>query len=122
MIRFKRGDLLILTVCLLLIPASVLWLRVAPSVATAIEISVAGKPAGVYPLQPDRRISINGANGNSVIEIRDHAVRFASSACPTKHCVLGGWHTQSGDTAICLPNRVGITLISNDDYYDGINF
>ena len=67
-------------------------------------------------------IHINGALGESVLEIKDQQVRFLSSPCSSKLCVLHGWLHQSGEVMACLPNRVIIEVIGNDKKFDAISF
>jgi hypothetical protein len=104
------------------VPLTWHWLQGDPARPTTIRVTVAGQPAQHHDLRHDKTFRVHGMRGDSVIEIRDHSVRFVESACPAKHCVLSGWHSNGGDSAACLPNRVAFTLLSDEDAYDGINF
>jgi hypothetical protein len=57
-----------------------------------------------------RKIKINGARGFSVIEIGSNWVRMSDSDCPNKLCVKQGKIYKVGDSVICLPNKVSITI------------
>ena len=120
--RPAPGDIVILLMCLLLIPASLLATRGDESEATAVRITAPDQPPRSYPLHPNRRIEVEGRLGTSVIEIRDGRARFVSSPCSGQQCVLSGWHDHSGDGMVCLPNRVGMTLVGQQQRYDGMNF
>jgi hypothetical protein len=37
-------------------------------------------------------------------------IRFEESDCPNQNCVDTGWLTKAGDKAVCLPNKVVITI------------
>ncbi len=117
-----RVDVLIVVLALALLP----WLYVRywhhGGQGEAVRILVDGKPLETLPLDVDRRVTVHGALGDSVLEIKDGAVRFISSPCTGKYCILSGWHHEGGDFAACLPNRVSIQIIGADARYDAINF
>lgn len=116
------GDIVILLFCLMLIPASLMSLNRETTRPDTIHVTTSDAKMQVYPLAPNRILQIHGRLGVSEIEIKDGAARFASSPCSGQHCVLSGWHNQSGSGMACLPNRVSITLHAQDDNYDGMNY
>lgn len=59
----------------------------------------------------DRIIPIPGKN--ITLELKNNSVRFSETDCPDKTCSKTGFIGQSGQTAICLPNRV-IVKVSGD--------
>ena len=122
MIKMKPGDWLILFLSLLLVPLSWSMVQRGSGMTTAVEITIGNQPAVVYPIKGQRQITVAGDIGDSVVEIRDGRVRMISSPCNGKICILSGWHQHSGDNIVCLPNKVGVSLISNQDRFDGINF
>lgn len=121
-LEMKAGDWLILFVCLLLIPLAWLLTMHKSDATTAIEITAGNHSPVVYSIKTNQQISVNGEIGQSVIEIRQGKVRFTDSPCSSKACILSGWHQNSGDHIACLPNKVGISLLSQNDRFDGINF
>lgn len=118
----KPGDWLILFLSLLLVPLSWSMIQSDSGVVAAIEVTVGDQPPVVYSIKDPQQITVAGDIGNSIIEIRDGRVRMISSPGKRQLCVLSGWHQQSGDNIVCLPNKVGVSLISNRERFDGINF
>ncbi|MBQ8000063.1 MAG: NusG domain II-containing protein [Ruminococcus sp.] len=47
-----------------------------------------------------------------VLHISSDGVEFVSSDCPDKLCVNTGLLTRSGQSAVCLPARVSVKLVS----------
>ena len=90
--------------------------------ATAVRISASGQPDITLPLTSERRISVHGPLGNSIIEIHDGRVRFVSSPCRGKQCVHSGWLSHSGEVAACLPNGIMVSVIGRNRRFDSINF
>ncbi len=81
-------------------------------------------PAGTRLLPLDRpgTYRVRGALGESVLEVRDGAVRFVDSPCRSKICVRSGWARGAGELVACLPNGIVVTLTGPGGEYDAINF
>ena len=57
-------------------------------------------------------ISVDGAGGGyNRIQVRDGAVSVLEASCPDKVCVHTGTVRYPGETIVCLPNRMIITVI-----------
>ncbi|MBI5195991.1 MAG: NusG domain II-containing protein [Nitrospirae bacterium] len=86
-----------------------------------VKIASDNKIAYVLPLDEAETVTVKGAAGDSVIEIKNRKVRMKESPCPNKLCVRQGW-IESG-AIVCVPNRVVVT-ISNDEnngQYDAVS-
>lgn len=75
-----------------------------------VHITAEGTEYAVIPLDEDRTINVPGPLGTTVVEIRDDRVRVPDSPCPNKVCVSQGWVERPGETIVCLPNRISITV------------
>ncbi|MBN2168389.1 MAG: NusG domain II-containing protein [Actinobacteria bacterium] len=62
----------------------------------------------------DRIFEIKGFAGTSKIEVKNGRVRMLESACPDKLCIGMGWAEETGDSIVCVPNRVVIRLTGPD--------
>ena len=59
---------------------------------------------------------------NNVITWDNGNIRFESSDCPNRICVNTGWIHSVGQTAVCAPNRVTVTIKHNsNNQIDGIS-
>lgn len=47
----------------------------------------------------------------SVIRIEPGRIRFLEATCPHQQCVKTGWLSRPGETAVCLPYKLSITII-----------
>ena len=83
---------------------------------------VSGEQRLSLPLDVDRRVDVDGAIGRSVIEIRERRVRVLESPGPRQLCVRAGWLEQTGDSAICLPNEVVVTIDAGRPRFDAMSF
>lgn len=69
-----------------------------------------------YNLNDSGVYSVEGPIGITTIEIRNKKVRIIDSPCPNKTCIALSW----GDTLICLPNKVFVTIDKKEGDFDAI--
>jgi hypothetical protein len=75
----------------------------------------------VFPLQK-QLLTIKGRLGDSQIEIESAAARFLHAPCADKYCLQAGWLTRPYQSALCLPNAVGILLLPAKERFDSIHY
>lgn len=110
---FKKTDLLIISVCLL-----VALIAFLPSFLSADEDLTAviisdGETVTEITLteQTDETIEIN----STVIIAEGKSIYFKESDCPDNTCVRTGKLDSAGESAACIPNRVSVYIKSGND-------
>ena len=83
--------------------------------ADEVLVQVNGKEVIRAKLDTDSIFSVDGVIGKSEIEIKDRRVRMVSSPCDKKICIQSCWINQPYETIVCIPNRIAISLVSNND-------
>ena len=73
-----------------------------------------------YSMSKDREITVTGLNGKYVVEIKEGRVRAREAICPEQICIKRGWVSRSGDSIICLPNRIIIKIENQKQEIDAI--
>lgn len=73
-------------------------------------VDVAGGQTLRLPLNEDGTFSIEGAALPVTLQVKDGAVRFINSVCPDHICEHTGWLQLEGETAICAPAGVVVTV------------
>lgn len=121
-LTLTRADWLAVILAVALLPALYLHYWGDQGPAAAVRISASGQPDITVPLSGNRRFTIHGPLGDSIIEVRDGRARFLSSPCRGKQCVHSGWLAHAGELAACLPNGVMVSILGRDRRYDSINF
>jgi hypothetical protein len=79
-----------------------------------VVIEADGKLIGNFSLKKDRLIPVDGALGTTKVKVAGKGVRVLDSPCPHKICVESGSINRSGETLVCLPNRVVIRIKGGD--------
>ena len=63
-----------------------------------------------YPLSSDRTIPVTSGGYTLTVEIRDGRAHVSDSDCPDKICQRTGWISRKGETVICAPAAVRLTV------------
>ena len=105
----KKKDILFLAVVAALIAAAFgIFQVVLPSQGREIVIEEGNELVGVFPLEEDRVIEVQGPLGISTVVIENGEAYMLDSPCPNKVCIAMGRISEPGDSIICIPNRVYI--------------
>ena len=107
----KRSDIVFIIVAALLVAGAFLAFRlISNNYGRVVVIEEGNEVVGSYPLSEDRTIEVKGPLGDSKVVISKGEVYMADSPCANKICIDMGHISDKGDSIICLPNRVYITI------------
>jgi len=112
-----RNDV-ILVVCLLVVAAiGILYLFVFRRQGDTVKVTVDGKTYGTYSLSKNIIEDIcTGENGeyHNVLVIKDGKAYMKNATCPDGICVDHPPIFRDGESIVCLPQRVVITVVSDN--------
>lgn len=115
--RKNRNDVLFIAVLLLIVVlagAAFFFLR---GEGDSVTVSVDGKHYGTYPLHTDLTLSIRtgeGGDQENLLVIRDGKALVESATCPDGICAAHKPISREGESIVCLPHRVVITVHTTD--------
>ena len=66
-----------------------------------------------YSLNVDNVIILN--NGSNTLTIKDGYAYMSDANCPDKICMHQGKINKKGQTITCLPNKITVSISSDDD-------
>lgn len=112
------ADKILSSTLIVLSLSGIFFIKEALPRGQTLEIAVDDQPAYVLPIGKDRIVSVEGAEGKTVVEIKNHRVRVTESPCHNKLCIKQGW-IKSG-VIVCLPNRVVVTIGKYKNDFDTI--
>ncbi len=113
---YLRNDLLLIAVLLLVAGAGILYLFVFRSIGDAVKVTVYGKHYGVYSLAQDRTEDIWTGESDTHLNrliIRDGKAYMETATCPDELCVAHRPIFRNGESIVCLPHRVVVTVITD---------
>lgn len=74
-------------------------------------VTIDGKEYGSYPLAEDTTVKIELENGGfNFLVIEDGAASVEEASCPDKICVRHKPIDKTGETLVCLPNKVVVEI------------
>lgn len=106
----RRNDGILITV--LLLSALAIFLATAGSRqngASAV-VKVGGTVFGTYPLSRDAEIPIRNGGHYNLLVIKDGAAHMEEADCKNQICVHQGGIRYAGQSIVCLPNQVVVTI------------
>lgn len=113
-IKQQKNDLLLVLAVLLL--AGGIWgytLLTRRAGGRAV-VTVDGVEAASFPLSVDRTWTWTGDAGSNTLVISGGAVSVADADCPDQLCVRQGAIRYTGESIVCLPHRLVVTVDDGD--------
>ena len=114
---FGRRDLILLAVFLLIGGAALLFQLARPAAAGGVaEVSVDGELVAALPLSEDGEMVIEGyGGGENTLVIRDGEADIVAATCPDGVCIRHRPVSREGESIICLPNQVVVSVVSGEE-------
>lgn len=109
------GDKILVGLVLLIAVASFGTTHLLRDVGSQVLIESNGELFGKYDLFGKETIVVHGAIGTTVVRIQDGRVRVVQSDCREKICVNTGQVQKTGDTIVCVPNRVVVLIVGGNN-------
>ena len=113
-----RIDIIVVASLLVLAITVLLVINLTKTKGSYAEVVVDGEVVGKYPLDEDGIYSLNG--GTNTLTIKDGVAYMSYSDCPDHTCENVGKVKHVGQTIVCLPNHLTITIIGEAD--DSVDF
>ncbi len=108
--RLRWGDWVVAAGLVLLVAVTA-YARIVPGQRGSMAmVHAPGTADRTISLLEDRLIEVQGKLGISRIEVKSGRVRMVESACPNRLCLQMGWVERPGQSVICLPNQVWLTI------------
>lgn len=116
--RSLRNDLILILCILMVAAAGLVYLNYFRSPGNMVTVSVDGEIYGMYPLSQDITEDIysgdNNQNHNRLV-ISGGEAYMETATCPDGICVAHKSIFRDGESIVCLPNRVVITVTTEDN-------
>ncbi len=115
--RIKRNDIILTTIFLI---TAILFFAgynlFFHEKGNYVQVMADGKVVNSLPLNTDITITINGYNnGENVLQIKDGYASITESDCPDRLCQKQKKIRYNGETLVCLPHKVVVSVISQEE-------
>lgn len=112
-IKKYRIDIIVVASLLMLSLLILLLVNLTKKEGAYAEVTVNGNTTGKYSLDVDGTYPLNG--GTNTLVIKNGEAYMSDSNCPDHICENTGKIRHVGQTIICLPNRITVTVIGETD-------
>ena len=123
----KTGDkiIFIIVILSLLVGIIVKEMGISNTSTKFVVIMADGKVYEKIPLIPNLKpstIMVKSKEGYLYVEIDNGKVHVLDSTCPDKLCIKQGWISNVGETIVCLPNRITISIVGGNESVDSVSY
>ena len=109
----KKADFILIGAVLCVAGVLLLFLYGHSHTGAYVTVEVDGQVAETLPLDEDTEYLIESEHGTNTLIIEGGAARMSAADCPDKICVRHKKISQSGESIICLPHKVIVTVVSD---------
>lgn len=115
----KKGDIILLLILIIIGVTGCIIFASMQGNESYVVITVDGVEQGRYPLSDDAEIIIQSENGGeNLLQIQYGYADVLSANCPNEDCVHQKVISDNGESIICLPHKVVITVYEESGEYE----
>lgn len=109
-LKSHRNDVILVAVLLLLGGALAVFLYATRQSGGYVSVQVDGEVLMELPLGEDTRMTLGGDGHTNVLVIENGAAQVVEASCPDQVCVRQGAVRYEGESIVCLPHKLVITV------------
>lgn len=118
----RKNDFILIAVIIIMCIASIILFRIISTEGDYAVINRNGAEYARYPLSSDRVVRIGeDGPGYNVINIEDGKVYISDADCPDRICADHRAISRTGESIICLPHKLSVTIESSEPGSSGID-
>jgi hypothetical protein len=118
-IKKYRLDIIVIAALLILSLSVILIINLTRKEGATVTVTVDGVTVAEYSLAKDGVYTLNG--GSNILTIENGTARMSDSSCPDHICENKGKIKYVGQTIVCLPNKLTVT-VTGEAEDDGVDF
>ena len=109
--KHRKNDIILIAALLVAAGAVLLVLRLTRTAGGTVKVAVDGRVVAQLPLGVDCTRVFESERGSNTVVIREGGVSVTESDCPDKICVNQGVIRYSGESIVCLPHKLVVTVV-----------
>lgn len=117
---FRKADYILLVILLVVGLAASMYISFSTEAGDKVIIRAKGQLYGTYQLSEDNTITVAQGSKENIISIDHGQVVMHSASCKNQVCVEHAPISMTGESIICLPNQVVVTIEGKEDEFDAV--
>ncbi len=109
-LKTHRNDVILIAVLLLLGGALALFLRITRQGGGYVSVRADGEVLMELPLHENTQITLGEGGHTNTLVIENGTARVTAADCPDQICVRQGAVRFAGESIVCLPHRLVVTV------------
>ena len=115
-LKSKKKEIIAVLILVLIAVVSFVCIRFfVENKGKYVKVYVNEKLTKTFDLTKDREYFIETKFGYNLLIIKNERTRILDADCPNKICVNKGYISKNGESIICLPHHVVVTVESSED-------
>ncbi|MBE6997982.1 MAG: NusG domain II-containing protein [Ruminococcaceae bacterium] len=116
-----KNDILLILALLVLAGAAYGILRLTREPGNEAAVTVDGQLVLTVPLSREATLTVGENLGfRNVVEVAGGRVRVSDADCPDRLCVRQGWISRDGESIVCLPHKLVVTVRGSEHDLDAV--
>lgn len=116
-----RRDLILISACVLLAVFLLAAQRLLQKSGNWAVVRQEGRELGRYPLSQDAQIPLHTAEGYNLLVIEAGQAYIREADCPNGLCIQEGRVSRTGESLVCLPHQLTVTIEGGEEALDGVS-
>ncbi|MBR4295647.1 MAG: NusG domain II-containing protein [Clostridia bacterium] len=113
--RKIKNDIIFIVALILIVALGTLCYFLFGREGDMVKVTIDGELFGEYSLSEDNVIEIRWGESFNILVIENGKARIESASCPDGICVSHRAISRSGESIICLPNKVVVSVSFSDE-------
>lgn len=118
---FTKADLILMAAIVIIGLGISIFLAAGSHQGNKVEITKDGKLWGTYSLDGEHKITIRDGKELNVVKISGGNVTMESANCKNQVCVHHSPVSRTGESIVCLPHKIVVSIKGEDNEYDTIS-
>ena len=110
-----KYDLFVIAAVLLIAGALFGYTILNRTPGAEVVITIDGEEFMRLDLNGDASVTVGEGEHQNVVSIKNGAVCVSEASCPDHVCMNSGWKKYDGETIVCLPNKLVVTVEGGED-------
>lgn len=109
-LKIRKNDVFLVAALLLLGGGLALFLYATRQDGGIVRVQIDGETVMELPLAEDARLTLGEGGHTNTLVVQDGTAQVTAADCPDQVCVRQGAVRYSGESIVCLPHRLIVTI------------